>query len=122
MQEEIDNNKKVTRDQITAFYHNLMGANDGLGTVLGSIDAKTTANSLEKTFGKFTAKTKYSEVKPTYFETKKLDKNFITPDKENAVALGTEKFRMDQNILIMQLWYWPMKSWEVEVSFLQDFR
>lgn len=96
LQEEIDNNKKVTRDQITAFYQNLMGANDGLGTVLGSIDAKTTANSLEKTFGKFTAKIKYSEVKPTYFETKKLDKNFITPDKENAVALGTEKFRMDQ--------------------------
>lgn len=96
LQEEIDNSKKVTRDQITAFYQNIMGASHGFGTVLGNIDDKAAANSLEKTFGKFTAKSKYIEVKPTYFETKKVDKNFMTPDKENAVALGTEKFKMDQ--------------------------
>ncbi|MBU8883166.1 insulinase family protein [Kaistella sp. DKR-2] len=96
LQEEIDNNKKVTREQILTFYENIMGANNGLGTVLGNIDEKTATNSLEKTFGKFTAKSKYTEVKPTYFETKKTDKNFITPDKENAVAFGTGKFKMDQ--------------------------
>ncbi len=96
MQEEIDNSKKITRDQIVDFYQNILGANNGFGTVLGNVDAKTAVSSLENTFGKWNAKSKYTEVKPTYFETKKLDKNFITPDKENAMALGTESFKMDQ--------------------------
>ncbi|MDO5615255.1 MAG: insulinase family protein, partial [Cruoricaptor ignavus] len=39
---------------------------------------------------------KYTEVKPTFFETKKLDKNLITPDKENAAAFGTISFKMNQ--------------------------
>ncbi len=96
LQEQIDNNKKVTREQILDFYQNILGANNGVGTVLGNVDAKTAAASLENTFGKFISKSKYTYVKPTFFETKKLDKNIITPDKENAMALGTASFRMDQ--------------------------
>ncbi|WHF51150.1 pitrilysin family protein [Chryseobacterium gotjawalense] len=96
LQEEIDNNKKVTRDQIVDYYQNILGANNGFGTVLGNLDAKTAVNSLENTFGKWNAKSKYTEVKPTFFETKKSDKNFLTPDKENAMALGTESFKMNQ--------------------------
>ena len=96
LQEQIDNSKKVTRDQIVNYYQNILGANNGLGTVLGNIEAKTVVASLENTFGKWNAQSKYEEVKPTYFETKKLDKNFLTPDKENAIALGTESFKMNQ--------------------------
>ncbi|KIA89715.1 M16 family metallopeptidase [Kaistella jeonii] len=96
LQEEIDNTRKVTRDQIVNFYENIMGANTGFGTVLGNLDPKIAASSLENTFGKWNAKSKYTEIKPTYFDTKKIDKNFLTPDKENAMALGTESFKMDQ--------------------------
>ncbi|MCU7618371.1 insulinase family protein [Chryseobacterium sp. PBS4-4] len=97
LQEQIDNNKKVTKAQVEDFYKNIMGASDGVGTLIGSIDAKTASAELEKTFGKFTAKSKFIEVKPTFFETKKQDKNIITPDKENAVALGTSSFKMTQD-------------------------
>ena len=97
MQEQIDANKKVTRAQIVDFYNNILGANNGFGTLVGNLDAKVAADELEKTFGKFTAKSKYVEVKPTFFETKKTDKNIITPDKENAVALGKISFKMKQN-------------------------
>ncbi|KEY18445.1 M16 family metallopeptidase [Kaistella antarctica] len=96
LQEQIDNSKKVTRDQIVNYYQNILGTNNGLGTVLGNIEAKNVVASLENTFGKWNAQSKYAEVKPTYFETKKLDKNFLTPDKENAIALGTESFKMNQ--------------------------
>lgn len=96
LQEQIDNSKKVSRDQIVNYYQNTLGANNGLGTVLGNIEAKTVVASLENTFGKWNAQSKYAEVKPTYFETKKLDKNFLTPDKENAIALGTKSFKMNQ--------------------------
>lgn len=97
LQEQIDDNKKVTKAQVEDFYKNIMGASDGVGTLIGSIDAKTASSELEKTFGKFTAKSKFTEVKPTFFETKKQDKNIITPDKENAVALGTSSFKMTQD-------------------------
>ena len=96
LQEQIDNTKKVTRDQILNFYQSMLGANTGFGTVLGNIEPKTAVAALESTFGKWIAKSKYTEIKPTFFETKKLDKNFLTPDKENAMAFGMETFRMDQ--------------------------
>lgn len=96
LQEKIDNTRKVTREEVVNFYNNLMGANTGFGTVLGNLDPKVAKNSLESTFGKWTAKSKYAEIKPTFFETKKIDKNFLTPDKENAMAFGMESFKMDQ--------------------------
>lgn len=96
LQEQIDENKKVTRDQIVNYYQNILGANNGVGTVIGSLDPKTASSALESTFGKFNSKSKYAEIKPTFFETKKADKLFLTPDKENAMALATESFRMDQ--------------------------
>ncbi|KMQ59292.1 peptidase M16 [Chryseobacterium angstadtii] len=97
LQEQIDENKKVTQAQVIDFYQNIMGASDGAGTLIGSIDPKQASSELENTFGKFTAKSKFVEVKPTFFETKKQDKNIITPDKENAVALGTSSFKMTQD-------------------------
>ena len=96
LQEEIDDAKKVTREQILNFYTNILSANNGVGTVLGNLDPKIAKTSLENTFGKWNAKSNYTVINPTYFETKKMDKNFLTPDKENAMALGTASFRMDQ--------------------------
>ncbi|RNA63663.1 insulinase family protein [Chryseobacterium nematophagum] len=97
LQEQIDGNKKVSRAQVVDFYQNIMGSSNGVGTIIGNLDPKMAEAELEKTFGKFTAKSKYVEVKPMFFETKKQDKNIITPDKENAVALGTSSFKMTQD-------------------------
>lgn len=97
VQEEIENNKKVTREQLLNFYQNVLGASHGAGTLIGNLDPKIAASSVEKTFGKFTAKNQYSEVKPTFFETKKQDVKIVTPDKENAVALGSMSYKMQKN-------------------------
>lgn len=97
LQEQIDNYKKVTREQIVDFYKNIFGTNNGYGTIIGSFDKNTTAKSLEDVFGKLVAKSKFVEVKPTYFETKKVDQKIVTPDKENAVALGTLSFKMKKD-------------------------
>ena len=96
LQEKIDNNRKVTRDQIMNFYQNILGANNGVGTVLGNVDAKTAVASLENTFGKWNSKSTYAKLNPTFFETKKIMKNVLTPDKENAAATGGFNFKMNQ--------------------------
>lgn len=87
---------KVTRPQIVEFYQNILGSSAAAGTIIGKIASETAIASLEKTFGKWNAKSKYIEVKPTFFETKKIDKNYLTPDKENAVAAGLKSFKMNQ--------------------------
>lgn len=96
-QEQIDAFKKVKQSELIDFYQNILGGNNGVGSIVGDLDAKETAKILESTFGKWNSKSKYEIAKPTFFETKKLDKDYLTPDKENAVALGRVSFKMDRN-------------------------
>ncbi|BFM44229.1 pitrilysin family protein [Flavobacterium sp. CFS9] len=96
VQEQIDAYKKIKQPEIVDFYKNILGGNNGVGTVVGDLDAKSTAQILESTFGKWNSKSKYERAIPTYFETQKADKEYITPDKENAVAVGKISFKMTQ--------------------------
>lgn len=94
-QEQIDNNKKVKREDLVDFYNKILGSNNGLGSVIGDLDTKTASALLEQTFGKWNSKSSYEYVKPELFATKKQDKDFITPDKENSAAVGKISFTMD---------------------------
>ncbi|GIQ58105.1 peptidase M16 [Flavobacterium collinsii] len=96
VQEQIDAYKKIKQTEIVDFYKNILGGNNGVGTVVGDLEAKSTAQILESTFGKWNSKSKYERALPTYFETQKADKDYITPDKENAVAVGKISFKMNQ--------------------------
>lgn len=96
IQEQIDAFKKIKQSEIVDFYKNVLGGNNGVGSVVGDLDAKSTAEILESTFGKWNSKSKYEIAQPAYFETQKSDKDIITPDKENAVALGRISFKMDR--------------------------
>jgi zinc protease len=94
-QEQIDNNKKVKREDLVEFYNKILGSNNGVGSMIGDLDTKTTSTLLDQTFGKWNSKSKYEYVKPELFATKKQDKDFITPDKENSAAVGKISFTMD---------------------------
>lgn len=96
-QEQIDAFKKIKQSQLVDFYKNILGGNNGVGSVVGDLDTKEATQILESTFGKWNSKSKYELAKPTYFETKKLDKEYLTPDKENAIALGKVSLKMDRN-------------------------
>ncbi len=95
-QEQIDNNKKVKREQLVDFYNKILGANNGVGSVIGDVDSKEVATLLESTFGKWDSKSKYEFIKPESFATKKQDKDYLTPDKENGAAVGKISFSMDR--------------------------
>ncbi|MFW0737021.1 M16 family metallopeptidase [Flavobacterium sp. T12S277] len=96
VQEQMDAYKKIKQTEIVDFYKNILGGNNGVGTVVGDLDAKSTAQILESTFGKWNSKSKYEKAVPVFFETQKADKDYITPDKENAVAVGKISFKMNQ--------------------------
>ncbi|WP_312760901.1 pitrilysin family protein [Epilithonimonas sp.] len=96
IQEQIDNNKKVKREQLVDFYNKILGGNNGVGSVIGDVDSKTVAGLLESTFGKWNSKSTYEYIKPELFATKKQDKEYLTPDKENGAAVGKISFSMDR--------------------------
>ncbi|MCV2487268.1 insulinase family protein [Flavobacterium sp. SH_e] len=96
-QEQIDAFKQIKQSELVDFYKNILGGNNGVGSIVTDLDAKEIGVILENTFGKWNSKSKYEIAKPTYFETKKSDKDLLTPDKENAVALGRVSFKMDRN-------------------------
>jgi len=95
-QEQIDNNKKVKREQLVDFYNKILGGNNGVGSVIGDVDSKTVAGLLESTFGKWNSKSNYEFIRPELFATKKMDKDYLTPDKENGAAVGKISFSMDR--------------------------
>ncbi|UFH33846.1 insulinase family protein [Chryseobacterium sp. C-71] len=94
-QEQIENNKKIKREDLIDFYNKILGSNNGVGSMIGDLDTKTASTLLDQTFGKWNSKSKYEYVKPELFAKKKLDKDFITPDKENGAAVGKISFTMD---------------------------
>nr|WP_315220627.1 pitrilysin family protein [uncultured Flavobacterium sp.] len=94
--EQIEAFKKIKQSELVDFYKNILGGNNGVGSVIGDLDGKSTVAILENTFGKWISKSKYELAKPVFFETQKIDKDYATPDKENAVATGKISFKMDR--------------------------
>ncbi|MBL1219238.1 insulinase family protein [Chryseobacterium sp. L7] len=95
--EQIDTNKTTKRQQLVDFYNQILGSNNGVGTMIGDIDSKTASSLMENTFAKWNSKSSYEKIKPELFATKKQDKEYLTPDKENGAAVGKISFSMDKN-------------------------
>ncbi|NIF07885.1 insulinase family protein [Chryseobacterium sp. Tr-659] len=94
--EQIETNKSIKRQELVDFYNKILGSNNGVGTMIGDLDSKTASTLMENTFGKWNSKSGYDLIKPELFATKKLDKDYITPDKENGAAVGKISFSMDK--------------------------
>ncbi|WP_313598121.1 M16 family metallopeptidase [Epilithonimonas vandammei] len=94
--EQIESYKKVKREQLVDFYNKILGSNNGVGTIVGDVEPKATSTLLEGTFAKWNSKSKYEYIKPELFVTKKQDKEYLTPDKENGAAVGKISFSMDR--------------------------
>ncbi|MCS3530730.1 pitrilysin family protein [Chryseobacterium sp. JUb7] len=95
--EQIEANKMIKRQELVDFYNKILGSNNGVGTMIGDLDAKTASSLMETTFAKWNSKSNYEKIKPELFATKKQDKEYLTPDKENGAGVGKISFSMDRN-------------------------
>jgi zinc protease len=96
-EESILSLKTIKRKQLVSFYEDVLGANRGIGTIVGNLNAKDVDALFVKTFENWNSKIKFEKVLPVYFESKKNNQKRITPDKENAAIAGVSNFRMDKN-------------------------
>lgn len=88
--------KKVKQADLVSFYKNILGAQNGVVSVVGINDKTKVENLLNESFGKWTSKSKYEKAYPVLTATKKVDKIYNIADKENAAAVGQISFKMNK--------------------------
>ncbi|WP_333663726.1 pitrilysin family protein [Chishuiella changwenlii] len=88
--------QKVKQADLVNFYKNILGAQNGVVSVVGTNDKAKVEKLLNDTFGKWTSKSTYKKAYQTFTATKKEDKLYNIPDKENATAVGQVSFKMNK--------------------------
>ncbi|MBQ0147852.1 MAG: insulinase family protein [Flavobacteriaceae bacterium] len=96
-QEQIDGYKKVKRTDIIDFHKNILGANNGAASIVGTNDKTKVQSLLEDTFGKWNSASTYQKAYPTLQTSSKKDDIINIADKENAAAVGQVNFKMNRN-------------------------
>ncbi|WP_291068679.1 MULTISPECIES: pitrilysin family protein [unclassified Empedobacter] len=91
-----DDLKKIKQADLVDFYKNILGAQNGVVSIIGTNDKAKVEKLLNDTFGKWNSKSKYEKAYPTFTATKKEDKLYNIPDKENAAAVGSINFKMNR--------------------------
>lgn len=88
--------KKIKKEDLINFHKNILGAQNGVATIVGINDKSYIENLLNNNFGKWTSKSKYEKIYPKFTSTKKVDEIFNVQDKENAAVVGGINFKMSE--------------------------
>jgi zinc protease len=104
--EEIDEQAKVTRQQILDFYSTYLGASNGYGTMLGYIDASKASALLNSVFASWKSPKSYTRFQPVFTTNAGHYERINTPDKENGalycgINIQISKMDADYPALLM---------------------
>lgn len=89
MEEQIEDMKKVSLDDVKKFYKDFYGATEATAVVVGDFDKEKTSAKLTKYFGNWKSPSKYSRITNPFVDVKAQDVNINTPDKANAMFLAS---------------------------------
>lgn len=87
---------KVKLDDVKKYYADFYGANNSNSVFVGGIDAAKITGFLNSSFGKWNAKTAYKRLEPKYFDVAGRTESVNTPDKTNAVLMGSINLNISQ--------------------------
>ncbi len=76
-------------DEVKTFYKDFYGADNSISSFVGELDKPAVTGFLNKTFGGWNSKMKFATVAPRYFDVKGTTETINTPDKTNAIVLGS---------------------------------
>jgi zinc protease len=87
---------KVTLDDVKAFYKEFYGANQSVSAFVGELDKGVVKNFLNNTFGNWTSKASFQPIALRHFDVKGGTEAMNTPDKTNAMLLGSINIPMNE--------------------------
>ena len=93
--EEIEDWKKVTIDDVRKFYTQFYGAGEGEIAIGGQFDPAQAEKLVTELFGDWKSASHYARVENPYQSVGPLNQKIETPDKQNAVFLASMYMKMD---------------------------
>ncbi|MBM3415158.1 MAG: insulinase family protein [Bacteroidetes bacterium] len=86
--EELEELAKTKLDDLKSYYKDFYGGNNSISAFVGELDKKVITDFLQKSFGSWDSKLKFSPIAPRYFDVKGTTESINTPDKTNAMLLA----------------------------------
>ncbi|MFN8279666.1 MAG: pitrilysin family protein [Saprospiraceae bacterium] len=86
--EEIEAVKAVNLEEIKKFHKDFYGANNATISIVGDFNEDQIKTQLDKEFGTWNSKMKFTRIADKYIDVPKADVNIETPDKANAMFLA----------------------------------
>ncbi len=93
--EQIEDIKKVTLDEVRKFYQDFYGASVGEVAVSGQFNAPEISKLATELFGNWKSPGSYSRVTSMYQKTAASDHNIETPDKQNAFFVAGQLVKLN---------------------------
>jgi zinc protease len=87
---------KIKLEDVKNFYKEFYGANNSVSAFVGELDKTVVKNFLQKTFGNWNSAAKFEKVALRHFEVKGTTEAINTPDKTNAMLLGSINIPMNE--------------------------
>lgn len=97
MEEQLAALKDVKLKELKAFHNKFYGASNMQISVVGDFNEKAVLKTLNELFGDWKAKQDYKRVAHPFAKLKVEDKDFNTPDKENAVFVAAVSLPVGAN-------------------------
>ena len=82
--EQIEDLKKVTLDDVKKFYQQFYGASQGDVVAVGALKPDEVQKAVEELFGSWKSQSPYARIESKYLPVTPIDTRIETPDKENA--------------------------------------
>jgi len=92
--EQIEDLRAVTIEQVRNFHQKFYGASQGELVVVGRVDADALRQETESLLGAWKSSSPYQRIVNNYKEIEIINKNIETPDKENAQFSAAQRLRM----------------------------
>jgi len=94
LDEQIEDTKALTLDEVKKFHRDFYGASDSLVSVVGDFDTDAVQNQTQDLFGSWKSPKKYARVKTKYQKLTPTAEVFEAPDKPNAMWIAGMTFPM----------------------------
>lgn len=87
---------KIKLDDVKKYYAEYYGANNSTSVFVGQLDQPKITGFLNRSLGKWNAKMAYKRLEPKYFDVAGTTESVNTPDKTNAVLMGSINLNISQ--------------------------
>ena len=94
--ETLEDLSKIKLEDVKAFYKEFYGANNSVSAFVGELDKNIVKGFLQKTFGNWNSPAKFEQVAIRHFDVKGTTEAINTPDKTNAMLLGSINIPMNE--------------------------